>query len=86
MKTIKKAYKDYLEAGTFTRFTAKLTVLTCLTLLALIILFYLWSGHPKHYEMLLMCDELFTAFKSISGIGIIGTIVVGCIEKSTNTF
>ena len=83
MNEIKRAWDDYLKLGTNTRFIIRTTLILFFSLCFAVVYTYNSTHSSSHYELLLLCDTLFECTKSVSGIGFLGIVITGLIEKPT---
>ena len=83
MNEIKKAWDDYLKLGTNTRLIIRITLILFFSLCFAVIYTYNATHSSNHYELLLLCDMLFESTKSVSGIGFLGIVITGLVEKTT---
>lgn len=81
MTKIKKAYESYRELGSYTRLFIKITLILFFSLLLAFVYTATATHSENYYELLLLSDELFQCIKSVLGIGLLGTLIIGLTEK-----
>ncbi len=84
IKIIKKACDDYTKLGSNTRLIIRITTICVITLCILFIYCEKALNNPYYYELISLSEQLIPCARSFIGVGFLGIVTIGTIEKNSN--